>query len=172
MTTVSWMGQESMDLASWIECGRRLGTIARGVGWWLGDWLNFGNGRYGEKYTRAARITGYDVQSLRNMAYVASRFEASRRRANLSWSHHAEVAALAPEQQDVWLERAEQHCLSVQCMRGELRAYRRPRALRDGAVDGIVLAEARAVEPTCPHCGAALEQATGATAGSVLPTSG
>jgi N6-adenosine-specific RNA methylase IME4 len=38
---------------------------------------------------------------------VASRVETSRRREVLSWSHHKEVAALEPAEQDAWLDRAE-----------------------------------------------------------------
>jgi hypothetical protein len=57
-----------------------------------------------------------------NMVYVASRFEISRRRENLSWSHHAALAALEPTQQDHWLDLAEENRLSVRCLRIELRA--------------------------------------------------
>ena len=54
---------------------------------------------------RASRITGYDVQTLMNMVYVATRFESGRRRERLSWSHHAELAALEPPEQEEWLTR-------------------------------------------------------------------
>ena len=39
--------------------------------------------------------------------WVAHKFEISRRRENLSFSHHAEVTALEPAEQDDWLDRAE-----------------------------------------------------------------
>lgn len=48
-----------------------------------------------------------DYQTLRNYAWVARRFELSRRRNRLSFQHHAEVAALPPEDQDHWLDLAE-----------------------------------------------------------------
>ena len=50
------------------------------------------------------------------------------------WSHHAEVAALAPEEQDRWLALAEAHRLSVHALRLELRSSRRAgrRELLDG----------------------------------------
>ena len=86
-----------LDLPEWIRQGKSLGTIGRGAAWWIGDWVNYGSAKFGEKYARAARITGYDIQSLMNMAYVAARFHISRRRENLSWSHHAEVAAAIPD---------------------------------------------------------------------------
>ena len=122
MTAVSWMPTETLDVDRWVEFGRRLGVLGRGVAWWLGDWLNYGNAHYGEKYARAAHITGYDSQTLMNMAYVASRFDASRRRQALSWSHHAEVAALDDADQDYWLDLAERERLAVHCLRLELRS--------------------------------------------------
>jgi hypothetical protein len=114
-----------MELESWIEHGRRLGIIGRGVAWWIGDWLQYGNARFGEKYSRAAQITGYDRQSLMNMAYVASRFPPERRCAEVSWTHHAEVAALPPAQQDEWLGFAQRNRLSCGSLRQELRSARR-----------------------------------------------
>jgi hypothetical protein len=55
------------------------------------------------------------------MAYVAGRFARERRRAELSFSHHAEVAALAPDEQEVWLERAQASGLSARASQRELR---------------------------------------------------
>jgi hypothetical protein len=59
-----------------------------------------------------------------NMAYVASRFHASRRREGLSWSHHAEVASLQFDEQEMWLQHAAEMKLSVRGLREELRASR------------------------------------------------
>src|SRR5918999_3592589 len=107
LSDVAWHAAEGMSFADWLAYGRRLGVMGRSAGWWIGDWLAYGNHAFGERYARASRITGYDAQTLMNMAYVASRFEASRRHGNLSWSHHAEIAAMNPEEQDRWLQRAE-----------------------------------------------------------------
>jgi hypothetical protein len=119
-----WRPRNDLDVAEWIVHGRRLGTIGRGVAWWIGDWVNYGNMKFGQKYSRAARITGYDVQSLMNMSYVASRFDCSRRRENLSWSHHAELAGLAVEHQEMWLDNAEQKRISVRGLREAVRTWR------------------------------------------------
>src|SRR5687768_3997103 len=90
LTSKSWSPRGAPTVADWVRLGRGLGALGRASGWWIGDWLRYGNARYGERYGAAARITGYDVQSLMNMAYVAGRFEVSRRRESLSFSHHAE----------------------------------------------------------------------------------
>jgi hypothetical protein len=148
-----------MSFEEWVVNGRRLGTIGRGVGWWIGDWLRFGNRAYGEKYVRAAKITGYDVQTLMNMTYVASSVEISRRRERLSWSHHAEVAAMSPEDQECWLARAEEHRLSVQDLRVMLREERnRQRSETEceeppAEVPEALHVAARPRGIVCPRCG-------------------
>ncbi|HTB50811.1 MAG TPA: LmbU family transcriptional regulator [Solirubrobacteraceae bacterium] len=156
---VSWSPPSAFTFEQWVNYGRRLGSIGRAVGWWIGDWLRFGNSAYGEKYVRAARITGYDVQTLMNMSYVASRIEPSRRRENLSWSHHAEVASLPAEEQEAWLNRAEEQRFSVHDLRLEVRQHR-----NRGSSDAL----AEASEPdgststlvtTCPKCGHRFEEA-------------
>src|SRR5256885_7350294 len=153
MTPTAWAVSGDLSLLEWSQSGRRLGIIGRGTGWWIGDWVNYGNARFGERYVRAARITGYDVQTLMNMVYVASRFDISRRRPNLSFSHHAELAALDPEEQDYWLDRAEAERLSVRSLREEVR-----RARKLAAAEQAELEEPSTKEPeervVCPECGA------------------
>jgi hypothetical protein len=131
LTTTSWSPRVELAVADWVRQGRWLGALGRGSGWWIGDWVRYGNARYGDRYGPAARATGYDLQSLMNMAYVAGRFEVSRRRCGLSFSHHAELASLPAEEQDLWLDRAESGALSVRSLRSELRRARRRVASRD-----------------------------------------
>ena len=163
LTSTSWNPNGRMRLSDWVEHGRRLGVIGRGVGWWIGDWLRYGNMKWGERYARAARITGYDVQTLMNMVYVASAYEPSQRRPDLSFSHHAELAALAPEARERWLDQAESDRLSVRCLREELRRERRltagdggergDRAGRNGAKAAAQLAAEAEHALHCPQCG-------------------
>jgi hypothetical protein len=151
VTPVSWRPGHAISLSQWVADGQRLGAIGRGVNWWLGDWLRFGNAKFGERYVRASRITGYDVQTLMNIVYVASRFEAARRRERLSWSHHAELAALEPDGQEQWLTRAEQERLSVRDLRGELRRVARVREREAREPEQLVGAEPRRLCPNCGH---------------------
>ena len=153
ITPTSWTPENELALSEWAAQGRRLGVIGRGAGWWIGDWLRYGNEAFGERYVRAARITGYGVQTLMNMVYVASRFELERRRERLSWSHHAEVAALEPGDQDRWLARAEAERLSVRCLREEMRQEQR--ALTSESKRSAP----RSDELVCPECGCKFRRA-------------
>ena len=149
LTSKSWSPRAALTVADWVRLGRGLGALSRASGWWLGDWLRYGNARYGERYGAAARITGYDVQSLMNMAYVAGRFDVSRRREDLSFSHHAEVASLPAEEQDRWLDRASIESLSVRSLRSKLRRARE-------AAHPQLESPARSRRPdelVCPECG-------------------
>jgi hypothetical protein len=157
MSSVGCELGDSLDLEAWIRLGMRLGTIGRASAWWIGDWVNYGNARFGEKYSRAARVTGYDVQSLMNMALVSSKFQISRRREKLSWSHHAELAALPEDEQERWLDQAERTRLSVHALRGKLRVTRmqttrrnHPQRQSDEDAHAVV----------CPRCGFAMAEAT------------
>jgi hypothetical protein len=156
---IGWTPADKMDRAAWVAAGRRLGALSRSSNWWVGDWLQYGTSRWGEKYTTATKITGYDTHSLENMVYVASRFPVSLRRENLSWSHHAVLASLHPAERVHWLDVATEHRLSVNDLRTELRAARRSTRVSpdhgDGQDDGCGTTEAI----VCPRCGFALPRA-------------
>jgi len=106
----------------WQQCGAIMRRVEGAVQWWIGDWLNYGEKTYGERYTAAINALGADYQTLANYAYIAGKVQFSRRRENLSFSVHAEVAALSAGQQDTILERAEQEELKVREVRDLVRA--------------------------------------------------
>jgi hypothetical protein len=82
----------------------------------------------------AARVTGDDMQSLRNMVYVAGRFEGLRRREEPFFSLMPNLPGTR-EAQEVWLDRAEAGALSLRSLRSELRHARRRAALRAALAD-------------------------------------
>lgn len=120
---------DGLSVEEWSKAGRRLSQIDRAVQWWIGDWLNYGERTYGDKYADAVEITGYSEKTLRNFAYVARAVEMSRRRDDLSWSHHAEVASFGGAEQDRWLMAAEANGWSKGKLRTEIRDQGKERAL-------------------------------------------
>lgn len=113
---------ENMTFDDWCDVGRTLRNWDRALPWCIGDWLNFGERKYGEKYSQVLDATDYEYQTLANTKYVANRFEFSRRRENLSFAHHSEVAALAPAEQDAWLDKAESESWARAELRKQIKA--------------------------------------------------
>jgi N6-adenosine-specific RNA methylase IME4 len=124
---------EKTTYEEWHHVGRFLRAVEGRVMWWLGDWLNFGERKYGEKYTAALEATGFEYQTVRNAKWVAGRFELSRRRDNLSWSVHAEVAALEPQEQEMILGQAAADELTRRDVRILARQAQAQRRLRTAA---------------------------------------
>lgn len=86
----------------WEEIGKSLRQAEGAIQFWIGDWLNYGEQKYGEMYAQALDNTDCEYQTLRNYKYVADRVELSLRKDNLSFNHHATVAPLEPEEQVRW----------------------------------------------------------------------
>ncbi|MDA0178740.1 LmbU family transcriptional regulator [Solirubrobacter phytolaccae] len=125
----------SMSFDEWSGVGRRIARIASGSAWALGEWLLFGERRFGARYRSAIEATDLDYQTLRNYAWVARNVDAPRRRDELSFQHHAEVASLPAPEQDLWLHRAVMHGWS----RNELRRRMRADRAADRAVPATVV---------------------------------
>lgn len=125
-----------IDFESWMTMGQRITGISNACSWCLGDWLIYGERAFAARYKAAVAATSLDYQTLRNYAWVARRFEMSRRRDTLSFQHHAEVAALPEAHQDLWLLRAERAHWSRNELRRRLGTERRLQRMRqaDNAV--------------------------------------
>lgn len=113
-----------INYEEWERIGFDLFRIQGAWQWWVGDWINYGEKKYGETHKAAIEVTGKTYGSVRNVASIANCFELSRRRDNLSWSHHAEVAGLEVEEQDRLLDRAEQDGWSRNKLREEVSAIK------------------------------------------------
>lgn len=109
----------------WVVMGRKLCASSQVINWYIGDWWAAGQHRYGARAKGAAEgIFGKEFQTLMNAASVCRAFETSRRREGLTWSHHAEVAALPPEEADGLLTKAETDRLSTRELRKEVLRHR------------------------------------------------
>jgi hypothetical protein len=115
---------DGLPYQAWERIGLQVGVLVDSSAWWIGDWLLYGQRTYGDRYATAAAATGFTYQTLRNYAWVASRFAMSRRRDSLSFGHHAEVAALEEDEQEAWLRRADLRRWSRNELRRNVRAAR------------------------------------------------
>lgn len=97
-------GEVSFD--EWRQLGPNLAMLERSMRWSIADWINYGEVRYGEKYAQALSETGLEYGYLANLSWLARSVPISRRREELGLSHHAVVAPLPDDQQDLWLQYA------------------------------------------------------------------
>lgn len=107
---------------NWVRIGQRLAQAASNSAWCLGDWLIYGETRFTGRYRSAVEQTSLDYKTLRNYAWVARKFAPARRRAGLSFEHHAAVASLPEPEQAYWLRKAELFNWSRNDLRREVRA--------------------------------------------------
>jgi N6-adenosine-specific RNA methylase IME4 len=98
----------------------QLNQIEGAIQWWIGDWLNFGECKYGELYAQAIEA-GANTGTWMNYKYVANRVKTSLRNEVLGYHHHVSVAPLEPEDQKYWLEKAEKEGLSVTALRQAIK---------------------------------------------------
>lgn len=115
------------------------GTVHKASSWWIGDTLNQIEGRYGDKVYQAASSLDLAEQTLMNMMSVCKNVPRSRRRETLKFSHHAEVAALEPEAQSMWLQAAEDNAWTKVELRKAIKGKLPPAV------------EVTCICPTCGH---------------------
>ena len=118
VTTTGLELPDGLSFDEWRSIGDKLQSVERSLMWWIGDWLRYGEKSYGSTYTQAVESTGKAYQTVAHAKHVAEQFgEIFRRRKNLSFSHHAEVASLDIVSADRLLDEAERNNWS----RNELR---------------------------------------------------
>jgi hypothetical protein len=122
LTSVALILPEDLPHEQWLQTIETLKGIEQSRAWWWGDLLNFGEHKYGKMYEQALDASDLSYNTLRNAKMVAKRFELSRRRDNLGWGHHREVAAIRDEaEQDQLLDEAEENGLSQKVLRTLIR---------------------------------------------------
>lgn len=130
-TSVSLEMPETMTFEEWQNLGESLQSVAKGVMWWIGDWLRYGERRWGEMYAQAVDVSGRSYETVRSAKWVAERFDTVRRLTDLSWSHHQEAASLPAADADEVLSIAAAEGWSTRETRAEVN--RRKNAQRIGA---------------------------------------
>lgn len=121
-TGIEFLGDLSIE--EWGDLGKGLVPVAKSIGFWLGDWINYGSKAYGTKYKQALELTGLAPKTLRNYASVARRVHPSLREPSLGHEHHAAVAGLESQEQRYWLELTKEHNLTVPRLRKSIQLGR------------------------------------------------
>lgn len=121
MTPVSLRLNPELDFDRFEALGAFLGRIKRRSSWWIGDWILFGEGTYGERMAQASEALGLEPSTLQRYAFVCGQIPESERREHLSFGIHAEVASLGKSDRRKWLDKVEKNDWGV----GDLRAAMR-----------------------------------------------
>lgn len=102
LTRNAWSLPVGMTEQDWADAGKKLVQVDDAYSWWLGDWWAYGSAAYGERkaVVESEDWNGPAYQTCKDVAWVCSEFERSRRRDLVPFSHHREVAALPYEEQE------------------------------------------------------------------------
>jgi hypothetical protein len=136
---------EQIAYEEWAAIGRFLVLVNRASMWHIGSWWRHGEHHYGEAATQALD-TGYALSTIQNAAWVCDRIDPSRRREDLEFAFHAEVASLPPDEHDTWLDRAAEAGWSKSRLRENIRAVRVPEPPEDSAPEPTDIED---MEPDC-----------------------
>jgi len=109
---------QNTSYEEWRAVGKELDLKQRVLSFCIGDWINYGRSKWEKgKYKEAESEFSQKYGTLANAVYVCQRIELSRRRENLSFSHHREVAKFDTKKQDYYLDYAEKNHLSSRELR-------------------------------------------------------
>lgn len=118
-----------MSFAEYEQLGQALARLGSASRWWLGDWILWGEERFGEEQAQALTSLRISEERLLDYVRVARLVPPERRRAEVPWSCHRLVATLPEEEQVRWLGLAEEEGWSFrelqEAMRREALAQRR-----------------------------------------------
>src|SRR6266516_4910703 len=139
--------------AEWAECLDHLMHVEENVHFWIGDLLLYGESRWGEmSVQQMIEATGYDDKTFGVFKWVAAQVDISRRRVNLTFSHHQAVAGLPMEQQALILTRAEGEGWTTKTVRHEVNclACESERPAGPPILSGLHHGDCREVMATLP----------------------
>jgi len=127
-----------LSLDQLVGLAGMFGQINNASRWWIADLHHFTEMRHGEYVAQVMDATGLAPQTIENIVSVGNRVPPARRRLGVSFSNHAEVASLSPNEQRHWLKVAQEENLTKTELRSRIRPLELPPAGRT---------------VTCPNCG-------------------
>jgi hypothetical protein len=129
------LSDTGMEFERYEALGTFLGAMKRWTSWAIGDWINFGEGLYGERFAQGMASTGLNEQTLLHYSFVCRQIPQSRRQVLVAFGAHALVARMEPREQSHWLKQAARKGWAERELREAIKAKRvdqRPEPLFDG----------------------------------------
>lgn len=106
LSPVGAVFDENMTFDQWREVGKLMRFLEQAIQFAIGDWLNFGDAVYGEKYSQALEDTSYSYSTLQTYAWVCRKISHDCRLNGVPFTHHMLVAKCEPAQQKRFLQYA------------------------------------------------------------------
>jgi hypothetical protein len=134
------LSDPSMTFDRYDALGVFLGRMKRWTSWALGDWLNFGEGVYGDRFAQAAANTRLSEPTLLHYQFVCREVPESRRQASVAFGAHALVARMEPREQNKWLKEAARKGWGERELRDAIKAKRtemRPQMFDDDEAQDV-----------------------------------
>lgn len=122
VTPVSWSPARDLTYEEWRAVGGSLKAHRDSLNWWVGDWLNYGDMKFGEAAAQLHDLMGWGYPHVKKVKYVAGHVKKELRVPILSWTHHRMVASLPENAQRYWLRQAVESRWSVRSLRKAIEA--------------------------------------------------
>lgn len=131
----------SPSFEDWDRVGHILRYFHTGMQFWLGDWMNYGEQSYGEKYSQALKDTDYELKTLQTYAWVANKVKPAQRVEAIPFGYYVNgLAALDEGDQKRWVDRIlageDGDIMSRQEFQKALRAEKRSKNIAQELPDG------------------------------------
>ena len=110
-----------LEYDEWYRLMQTLGRLETAFQFAIGDALNYGMSKYGEKYSNAIDATGFAYQSLANWTWVSKSVPLDNRVSGLTWSHHRAVATCSASEQQSLLLSAKARGISASDLLAEVQ---------------------------------------------------
>lgn len=121
----------------WQECGEFIRKAEGAVHFWIGDWLNYGESKYGETYAQAIDHTGYDYQTVANDKWLSNKIELSDRSENLGVRHAQLIASLPEGDKKFWAEEIKREKIPVRELKEKIKARKKASLPKPTIPEGV-----------------------------------
>ncbi len=110
---------KSTTFPAWQEVVSQLAAIDRGSPWWLGDALNFGEDKFGEKMWAGIEVDDFNPETIAKRRSLSRQYEPEDRFIELTLTHHRDAVGLVYKVR----QEALQHARDVGMLSGAFREY-------------------------------------------------
>lgn len=87
-----------LTIIEWLQAGRSLVAMKNSINWWLGDWLVYGENKFGDEiYNYLNHDLAY--KTILTIKKVCRAFPPDKRKGELSFSHHAVIAYIKDDEE-------------------------------------------------------------------------